>query len=94
MTVWIDPLCCMNCKRKIFGHSLNELKHWNQAAFNPYELYDKGIEFAFSSYDMKADDFKKNIIKTIHYGLDRKIALSALTTIPANKLGLEEQFDS
>ena len=27
----IDPLCCINCKRKIFGHSLNELKHCLEA---------------------------------------------------------------
>ena len=72
--------------------SLNELKHWDQAPFNPYELYNKGVEFAFSSYNLNTSDFKKNIIKSVEHGLDKKIALSALTTIPAKKLGLEAQF--
>ena len=46
----------------------------------------------FSSYNMKVGDFKKNINKAIKYGLNKKIALSALTTIPAKKIGLDEQF--
>ena len=77
---------------KMLDVSLNQLKHWDQAAFNPYDLYHKGIEFSFSSYGIKPKEFKKNIIKSIEYGLDEKVALAALTTIPANKLGLSDQL--
>ena len=27
----IDPFCCMNCKRHMFAHSVNEIKHCLEA---------------------------------------------------------------
>ena len=49
MTVWIDPLCCMNCKRKIFGHSLNELKHCLEAVKILVEDARRGARAAIQS---------------------------------------------
>ena len=67
--------------------NLSDMRDWNQAPANPSIMASKGIAFAFSSYGLKSiKDFKKQIIKSIKYGLDTKTALAALTTIPAKIL--------
>jgi len=73
--------------------SLGDMKHWNQAPANPGILDQNGIRFALSSHGLKSvSEFKKNLSKAIQYGLDKKTALAALTTIPANILNKSNEL--
>ncbi len=65
--------------------SLAELKHWEMAPCNAAEMEKNGIQFAFTSADLKErKDFLPNIRKAIKYGLSEKTALKALTFNPAS----------
>ncbi|MGI9532040.1 amidohydrolase family protein [Lutimonas sp.] len=67
--------------------SLGDMRNWNQAPGNPAIMAKNGLRFAFSTYGLDAtDDFKKELLKAIEYGLDKETALAALTTIPAQIL--------
>ncbi len=64
--------------------SLAELKHWEMAPCNAAEMEKNGIQFCFTSADLKErKDFLPNIRKAIKYGLSEKTALKALTNNPA-----------
>jgi len=54
-------------------------------------LEKEGIPFAFSMIDVKTKDLKPNLIKMIDAGLSKHMALSALTTVPANILGIDKE---
>jgi imidazolonepropionase-like amidohydrolase len=72
--------------------SLAEMKHWEMAPLNPSAFSKKGIVFALTASDLKdKKDFWKNLRKTIEYGLDEKAALRALTSSPAEMLGLSDK---
>jgi imidazolonepropionase-like amidohydrolase len=72
---------------------LKDMRSWNQSATNPAMLAKKGIQFALTTADLKsAKEFKGNLMKAIKYGLDKKKALEALTTIPAKLLGKSSQL--
>ena len=67
--------------------SLSDMRDWNQAPANPGIMASNGLTFAFSAHGLKStSDFKKQIRKAIAYGLDKKTALAALTTVPAKIL--------
>jgi len=68
-----------NKRKEVF---LNE--YLAQAAM--FEKY--GISFGFSFLNVKAIDIKKNIIKMMEHGLSEQGALAALTTHPAQILGI------
>lgn len=51
-----------------------------------------GIKFGFSTLDVKSKDFRTNLLKVIENGLSEDNALAALTTEPANMLGLSSQM--
>lgn len=51
-------------------------------------LEDAGVKFAFSGIEAKSGDIKKNIGRLIKAGLSEKGALAALTTNPAQILGI------
>jgi len=71
--------------------SLADMKDWNLAPTNPGVMAKSNITFALSTHGLKSmSDFKKNLQKAITYGLDKKVALAALTTIPAGILNKEE----
>jgi len=73
--------------------SLTELKHWEMAPLNPGAFAKRGISFALTTSDLKdKKDFWKNLRKAIEYGLDEKNALKALTTVPAEMLGLSDKL--
>ena len=75
--------------------SLSDMKHWNQAPMNPSVLDKNDIQFAFTSYGLKSiPEFKTNILKAIAYGLDKKTALAALTTVPAGILKKSHEIGS
>lgn len=74
---------------------LEAMKHWNQAPSNPKALADMGIEFSFTTHDLKSPkEFSSNLHKAIAYGLDKTKALEALTTIPAKLLQQEDKVGS
>ncbi|MCB0472669.1 MAG: amidohydrolase, partial [Flavobacteriaceae bacterium] len=67
--------------------SLEDMRYWNQAPANPKVMADKNIPFALTTHELKsAKEFQTNLYKAIEYGLDKKVALEALTTIPAKIL--------
>jgi len=68
--------------------TLQEMKRWNQAPFNPKVMADNNIKFAFTSHGLKSvKEFRENISKAIAHGLDKTKALEALTTVPAGIIG-------
>ncbi len=75
--------------------SLTDLKHWEMAPANLSMLHTHGIQFCITSADLKNKaDFLKNIRKAIKYGLSEKVALKALTTNPANFIGVQDKIGS
>jgi imidazolonepropionase-like amidohydrolase len=72
-----------------------ELKHWEMAPANLKFLSDKGVRFAITSADLKdRKQFLNNLKKAINYGLTEEKALEALTSIPAELLGVQQQAGS
>ncbi len=72
--------------------NLSELKHWELAPANAGYLEKQSIVFAITSSDLKdRKTFLKNLRKAIEYGLSEKMAFKALTSIPANILGLSNE---
>ena len=68
--------------------SLGDMRHWNQAPTNPSVLSKNGITFSLTTHKLKKiADLKDRIVKAIEYGLEKKTAIAALTTIPAQILG-------
>ncbi len=68
--------------------SLGDMRHWNQAPTNPSVLSKNGISFSLTTHKLKKlTDLNARIMKAIAHGLDKKIALASLTTIPAQILG-------
>ena len=68
--------------------SLADMKDWNQAPANLKMMAQKGIPFTITTFDTEKD-FRENLLKAIEYGLDKKSALAALTTVPAKVIGQE-----
>ncbi|MFC1583410.1 amidohydrolase family protein [Candidatus Neomarinimicrobiota bacterium] len=69
--------------------STRELRHWDQAPDNPQRLREAGVEFALTSGKLKdKGQFKGNLARAVERGFNRNQALAALTTIPAQRLGL------
>ncbi|HEY0245435.1 MAG TPA: amidohydrolase family protein [Mucilaginibacter sp.] len=72
--------------------SYEQLKGWELAPTNPGALEKAGIKFAITSFGVaNARDFWTNIRNAMNYGLTEKQALSALTTVPAEMLGVSDK---
>ena len=70
--------------------TLEQLKHWESAPFNPLILAKNNISFSFTSSGHKnPKDFLKSLRKAIKKGLSKQAALAALTTNPAQQLNAE-----
>jgi len=69
--------------------SLAELKHWELAPFNSRILAENGIPFVFTSSDAD-EDFLTNLRTAVSNGLSPTVAIDALTRIPAELLGAED----
>lgn len=63
-------------------------KHQSQAA----TLSKAGINFAFSTLEVKSGDLKKNLMTMIEKGLSEEKALAGLTTVPAQMLGMSQML--
>ncbi|MFN3192202.1 MAG: amidohydrolase family protein [Aureliella sp.] len=71
--------------------TLQELMHWKLAPSNAARLEEAGIEFVFSTDGLEdKSSFMDAVRKAVEAGLDRKIALAAMTTRPAKLLGVEQ----
>ena len=73
--------------------STEELRDWNQAPGNPAALSRAGVTFALTSNGLKdVKSFRGNVAKAIQRGLDPGAALAAVTTVPAQLLGLSDRL--
>ncbi|HVW95325.1 MAG TPA: amidohydrolase family protein [Mucilaginibacter sp.] len=80
-----DPLDARNI-------SYTQLKDWELAPTNPATLEKAGIKFAITSYGLSnARQFWANLREAMDNGLSEKQALSSLTTIPAELLGVADK---
>jgi len=74
-------------------YSTAELKHWDVAPDNLSYLNRAGHDFSITSHRLsKRSEFRKNLEKIIARGLSKDIVLAALTTQPAEALGLEKSM--
>jgi len=69
--------------------SLRELQSWEQAPTNAWRLYEAGVRYAFTtSKRRKGEKFHENLRKALEHNLTEETALAALTTVPAEILGI------
>lgn len=72
--------------------SFESLKAWELAPTNPGALEKAGVKFAITSYGVtNPRDFWTNIRTAMTFGLTEKQALNALTTIPAEMIGISDK---
>ncbi len=72
--------------------SLADLRHWERAPSTAAALAGKGVKVAFSGFRLRDDeDFWSNLRRTIRRGLPAATALAALTTVPAELVGVAAQ---
>ena len=73
--------------------SLADLKHWELAPSNPARLEKNGVTFALTAHPLKSSsEFLENLRKSVSYGLSKKKALSALTTVPAGLMKINKSL--
>lgn len=71
--------------------TLAELRHWEAAPSNPSRLAEANVTFALTMYGLKKKDtFWKNLRKAVKRGLSADDALAAITTTPAELLGVSK----
>lgn len=71
--------------------SLGELRHWRNAPGNPAQLVDAGLPVMFSSHGLSSPkDHFKALVAAVDAGLNGDEAIAALTTEPAEWLGISE----
>lgn len=74
------------------GVSFSQLRHWEMAPANAAMVNRAGINFALTSNGLsKPEDFLPALRKAVEYGLDKKIAIKAVTAIPAQMVGAQNQ---
>lgn len=72
--------------------SYEQMKHWELAPTNPATLEKAGIRFAITSYGLEnSRDFWTNIRTAIDFGLTEKQAIKAVTSTPAEMLGIADK---
>ena len=73
--------------------SLNQLKNWETAPYNAAILAKNEVEFCITSSGIdKESNFITNLQLTVKKGLSKKDALAALTTTPANLIGIDNEI--
>ena len=69
---------------------LDDLRHWYLAPANPARLAERGVEFAITADGLGSEnDFLPNLRTAVARGLSTTDALAALTTRPAELLGID-----
>ncbi len=74
--------------------SLQELKHWEIAPFNPKILSENNIQIALTTYGQKIPAFFKDLQMAISCGFSKKDALKSLTYNPAKFLKIYDKVGS
>ena len=70
---------------------LADMIHWELAPENPKRLHEQGIPFVFTLDGLDNQrELYSNIRKAIEKGLPESVALAALTTVPAEWLGVRD----
>ncbi|MEM8488345.1 MAG: amidohydrolase family protein [Bacteroidota bacterium] len=72
----------LDTRRRIF---------YNEYLATAATLYDAGLNFGFTTKDVKTTDIHPNLRKMVNNGLSEDAALAALTTVPAKILGLSRR---
>jgi imidazolonepropionase-like amidohydrolase len=73
--------------------STEDLRHWNQAPGNAAALAKAGATFSLTTNGLKdVKTFRSNVVRAIGRGLDADAALAAVTTTPAQMLGLADRL--
>lgn len=71
--------------------SLSDMKDWQLAPANAQMLSQKGVDIAFTTRDLKSPDMLlKNLQKSVDLGLDKSVALAALTSVPAKLINADQ----
>lgn len=74
----------------VLGVSLEALRHYEHAPENPGRLAAGGVSFVLTSDGLfSRRDFLPNLRRAVQHGLSSDAALAALTTGPAQLLGIE-----
>ena len=67
------------------------MKHWDLAPDNIAKIQDKGLFFSLSSHGLKnKSQFRTNLKRIIDRGFSKDVALAALTTYPAEAMGVSK----
>lgn len=75
--------------------NLETLMHWDHAPANPARLAENDVKFVFTSNGLKSKkDFLKQVRIAIERGLDKTLALEAMTTGPAELYGVSHLVGS
>lgn len=75
--------------------TLEQLKHWEMAPFNPAMLAREGVGFCLTAADLnQVGDFLPNLRRAVASGLPEADALRALTETPARLLGVYGEMGS
>jgi imidazolonepropionase-like amidohydrolase len=75
--------------------SLRDLRHYEMAPYNSAKLNAKGFELCITSAFLKKDtEFLSNLRKAVNAGLDKEVAIAALTTNPSKWLGIDHLLGS
>lgn len=75
--------------------SLEQLKHWELAPYNPYILHENNVPFSITSTGIdKSNLFFKNLRKVYQSGLSKAEILKSLTTTPAHLIRMIDQIGS
>ncbi len=75
--------------------SLRDLRHYEMAPSNAAKLNSEGVELCLTSAFLKKEtEFLPNLRKAVLSGLEKDVALSALTTNPSKWLGMDHLLGS
>ncbi|RCS41497.1 hypothetical protein DTL42_23385 [Bremerella cremea] len=73
--------------------SLLSLMHWDHAPENLARLSEKDVEILLTTHRLESPSlFLKNLSTAVERGFDANQALAAMTTVPAKRLGIDNQL--
>ncbi|MFK7738464.1 MAG: amidohydrolase family protein [Pirellulaceae bacterium] len=85
----------LESEEQVADATLQELMEWKLAPSNPATLADAGIDFVFTADGLeKPADLFKAVRKAVDAGLSPTDALRALTSAPAELLGIDREVGS
>ena len=74
-------------------YSTEQLKHWDLAPDNLKQVNNAGLDFALTTHGLKKkSQFRTNLQRIIDRGLPKDLVLAALTTQPAEAMGMEKSL--